>query len=67
MPISLLGYSVALGVTRYIQSFLFGVKAADLFTLIAAAAFLIGVALIASYIAARRATKVDPMVALRYE
>jgi ABC-type antimicrobial peptide transport system permease subunit len=58
---------VALGVTRYIQSFLFGVKPADPFTLIAAAALLIGVALIASYIPARRATKVDPMVALRYE
>jgi predicted permease len=61
------GCTVALGVTRYIQSFLFGVKPADPFTLIAAAALLIGVALIASYIPARRATKVDPMVALRYE
>ena len=61
------GSTVALGVTRYIQSFLFGVTPADPFTLIAAAALLIGVALIASYIPARRATKVDPMVALRYE
>ncbi len=61
------GCTVALGVTRYIQSFLFGVKPADPFTLIAAATLLIGVALIASYIPARRATKVDPMVALRYE
>ena len=61
------GCMVALGLTRYIQSFLFGVKPADPFTLMAAAALLIGVALIASYIPARKATKVDPMVALRYE
>jgi ABC-type antimicrobial peptide transport system permease subunit len=61
------GCTVAVGVTRYIQSFLFGVKPADPFTLIAAAALLIGVALLASYIPARRATKIDPMVALRYE
>ena len=64
---TLTGCAAALGVTRYIQSFLFGVQPADPFTLIAAAALLIGVALIASYIPARRATKVDPMVALRYE
>ena len=64
---TVLGCTASLAVTRYIQSFLFGVKPADPVTLIAAVALLIGVALIASYIPARRATKVDPMVALRYE
>jgi putative ABC transport system permease protein len=64
---TLFGGAVALGVTRYVQSFLFGVKPADPLTLIVTAVLLIGVALIGSYIPARRAAKVDPMVALRYE
>jgi predicted permease len=64
---TLTGCAAALGITRYSQSFLFGVKPADPLTLIAVAALLVGVALMASYIPARRASKVDPMVALRYE
>jgi predicted permease len=64
---ALTGCAAALGITRYSQSFLFGVKPADPLTLMAVAALLIGVALIASYIPARRAAKVDPMVTLRYE
>jgi predicted permease len=64
---TLTGCAAALGVTRYVQSFLFEVKPADPATLIAVAALLVGIALIASYIPARRAAKVDPMVALRYE
>jgi predicted permease len=64
---TLIGCAAALGVTRYLQSFLFGVKPADPLTFIATAALLVGVALIGSYIPARRAAKVDPMVALRYE
>ncbi len=64
---TLTGCAAALGITRYSQSFLFGVKPADPLTLMAVAALLVGVALIARYIPARRAAKVDPMVALRYE
>jgi putative ABC transport system permease protein len=54
-------------VTRYLQSFLFGVKPSDPVTIAAVAIGLIAVALLASYIPARRAMKTDPMVALRYE
>jgi putative ABC transport system permease protein len=64
---TLLGCAAALGVTCYVQSFLFGVKPADPLTFIVTAVLLVGVALIGSYIPARRAAKVDPMVALRYE
>lgn len=60
-----LGLSIALGKTT--GSLLFGVKPADPITLGMAAALLAAVAAAASYIPARRASKVDPMVALRYE
>jgi predicted permease len=61
------GIAVAVGVTRFLSSFLYGVKAGDPITLFAVAALLALVALAACYIPARRATKVDPLVALRYE
>lgn len=62
-----IGLALALGLTRFITSFLYGVKPADPLTYAAVALALIGVAMLATFIPARRAMKVDPMVALRYE
>ncbi len=61
------GMAGALGLTRYFNSLLYGIKPTDPLTLIAVSVLLVCTALLASYIPARRATKVDPMVALRYE
>jgi ABC-type antimicrobial peptide transport system permease subunit len=61
------GIGVALGVTRYLASMLFDVHPNDPLTIIAVAGLLALVALAACYIPARRAMRVDPMVALRYE
>ena len=63
----LLGTAGALAVTRVLAKFLFEIKPTDPATFIAVAALLAGVALLAGAIPARRASKVDPMVALRYE
>jgi putative ABC transport system permease protein len=61
------GMACALGLTRYFNSLLYGIKPTDPLALTAVSLLLMCVALFASYIPARRATKVDPMVALRYE
>jgi ABC-type antimicrobial peptide transport system permease subunit len=57
----------ALGLTRFLASFLYDVKPTDQVTFIAVSLILTTAALLASYIPSRRATKVDPMVVLRYE
>src|SRR6059058_4348320 len=62
-----LGLLAALGVTRALSAMLFEVAPRDAVTFAATALLLIAVALLATWVPARRATKVDPMVALRYE
>jgi putative ABC transport system permease protein len=62
-----IGISAGLVLTRFMVTLLFGVGSADPVTFVAVPALLGIVSLFASYIPARRATRVDPMVALRYE
>ena len=61
------GIGVALSVTRYLANMLYNVRASDPATLVGVAILLVLVALAACYIPARRAMRVDPIVALRHE
>jgi predicted permease len=62
-----LGAGAALALSRLLSSYLYGITAQDPLTFLAVAGLLVCIALAAGYLPAHRATKVDPMVALRYE
>ncbi len=64
---ALIGIVLSLAAARAVSGMLVGVGASDPITLVSVTAFLVAIALLASYVPARRATKVDPLVALRYE
>ena len=63
----ILGMAGALAVARSLSSFLYGVRPSDPVTILAVALILLAVGLLASYVPARRAARMDPMVALRHE
>jgi putative ABC transport system permease protein len=62
-----IGVAGAIGLTRLMATLLFGVGARDPLTMVSVAVILAGVAVTASYVPARRAMRVDPVIALRYE
>jgi len=63
----LVGVPASLACARLVQSKFFGLKAADPLTLAAALSVMLAVAAISGYLPARRASRVDPLVALRHE
>ena len=63
----IIGIPAALASARLITSWLYGVGGADPLTIVVSALLMTAVALLASFLPARRASKIDPMIALRYE
>jgi ABC-type antimicrobial peptide transport system permease subunit len=63
----MLGLGVAVGITRFVSKMLFGVPPTDPATLVGAGFLLVAIAALSCWLPARRAAKVDPMVALRCE
>jgi ABC-type antimicrobial peptide transport system permease subunit len=62
-----IGFMLSLGLAKLVSSLLIGISGYDVTTFVLVPALLVLVALVACYLPARRATKVDPLVALRYE
>jgi putative ABC transport system permease protein len=62
-----IGLAGALGLTRFLSGLLYAVEPGDPLTLVAVSALLVAVSLLACYIPARQAAKVDPMAALRHD
>jgi len=62
-----LGIPAALAATRLVKAFLYGIGTQDPLTIAAAGLVLVCVSALASFLPARRATRIDPMIALRYE
>jgi len=62
-----IGLAGAVALTRFMQGVLFGVEATDPLTFVSVAVGLLGIALLASWLPARRAASVDPAVAIRYD
>jgi len=62
-----IGLAAAFALTHFLSSMLFGVSTADPVSYIAVVGLLLGVVVVACYVPAQRAMRVDPMVALRYE
>jgi ABC-type antimicrobial peptide transport system permease subunit len=63
----IVGVPAALLAARYVSTFLFGLSPTDPVTIIVSTCVLLSVAVMAGYLPARRASRIDPMLALRYE